>query len=151
MVWCHVVLRVIPALLWKIERSSRPEVFCKKGVIKNFTKFKGKHLYQSLFLIKLHAWACNFIKKETLAQVFSCKFCQILKNTYFYRIPLVAASELKSKHIFNSATFLNMSSKTIKVFSTQISFNQESIKKNLIILWKNGTFIYNLVSWWMEC
>ena len=38
--------------------------------------------------------ACNFIKKETLAQVFSCEFCEISKNTFFYRTPLVAASEL---------------------------------------------------------
>ena len=36
--------------------------------------------------------ACNFIKKETLAQVFSCEFCEIYKNTLYYRIPLVAAS-----------------------------------------------------------
>ena len=28
---------------------------------------------------------------ETLAQVFSCEFCEISKNTY-YRLPLVAAS-----------------------------------------------------------
>ena len=27
--------------------------------------------------------ACNFIKKETLAQVFSCKFCEISKSTFF--------------------------------------------------------------------
>ena len=27
--------------------------------------------------------ACNFIKKETLAQVFSCEFCEISKNTLF--------------------------------------------------------------------
>ena len=26
--------------------------------------------------------ACNFIKKETLAQVFSCEFCKISKNTF---------------------------------------------------------------------
>ena len=26
--------------------------------------------------------ACNFIKKVTLAQVFSCEFCKIFKNTY---------------------------------------------------------------------
>ena len=26
-----------------------PEVFCKKGVLRNFTKFTGKHLCQSLF------------------------------------------------------------------------------------------------------
>ena len=26
--------------------------------------------------------ACNFIKKESLAQVFSCEFYEILKNTF---------------------------------------------------------------------
>ena len=31
---------------------------------------------------------CNFMKKETLAQVFSCKFCKISKNTFSYRTPL---------------------------------------------------------------
>ena len=30
-------------------RSSRPEVFCKKGVLRNFAKFTGKYLCQSLF------------------------------------------------------------------------------------------------------
>ena len=39
--------------------------------------------------------ACNFIKIVTLAQVFSCKFCKISKNTFSYRIPPVAASEEK--------------------------------------------------------
>ena len=34
------------------------------------------------------------MKKETLAQVFSCGFCEISKNTFFYRTPLVTASEL---------------------------------------------------------
>ena len=33
-------------------------------------------------------------KENTLAQVFSCAFCEIPKNTLFHRIPLVAASEL---------------------------------------------------------
>ena len=36
--------------------------------------------------------ACNFIKRETLAQVFSCEFCEIYKNTFYYRTHLVAAS-----------------------------------------------------------
>ena len=36
----------------------------------------------------------NFIKKETLAQVFSCEFCEISKNTFFHRTPLVAATDL---------------------------------------------------------
>ena len=34
----------------------------------------------------------NFIKKETLAQVFSCEFCEISKNTFSFRTPPVAAS-----------------------------------------------------------
>ena len=57
----------------------------KKCVLRNFAKFTGKHLCQSLL-------ACNFIKKETLAQVCSCDFCEIFENNFFYRTPLVAAS-----------------------------------------------------------
>ena len=37
---------------------------------------------------------CNFIKKETLAKVFSCGFCEISTNTFFQRTPLVAALPL---------------------------------------------------------
>ena len=43
-------------------RSSRPEVFCKKGVLENFA---GKHLCQSLFLNKVAGLRCfpvNFTK-----------------------------------------------------------------------------------------
>ena len=53
-------------------RSSRPEVFCKKGVPRNVVKFTGKHLYQSLL----------FNKGAFLAQVFSCEFYEISKNTF---------------------------------------------------------------------
>ena len=35
-----------------ILRSNRPEVFCKNRVLKNFAKFTGKHLLQSLFFNK---------------------------------------------------------------------------------------------------
>ena len=35
-------------------RSSRPEVFFKKRVFKNFAKFTGKHLRWSIFLTELH-------------------------------------------------------------------------------------------------
>ena len=36
---------------------------------------------------------CNFIKKEALAQVFSCEFYEIFNDTFFYGTPLVAASD----------------------------------------------------------
>ena len=44
----------------------------QKSVLKNFAKFTRKYLCQ----------ACNFIKKETLAQVFSSELCTIFKNTF---------------------------------------------------------------------
>ena len=79
-------------------------MFCKIGVLRNFAKFTEKQLYyQSLFFNKvasLRPKACNVIKKETLAQVFSRDFCKISKNTFFYRIPLVAASEQSTVEIF---------------------------------------------------
>ena len=59
-----------------------PEVFCKKGVLRNFSKFTGKHLYQSLFFNKVAGQAYNFIKKESLAHVFSCEFWEISKDNF---------------------------------------------------------------------
>ena len=50
-----------------------------KGVLKNFTKFPGKHLCQCLHFDKV----CNFIKIGTLAQAFSYEFCKIFKNIFF--------------------------------------------------------------------
>ena len=46
-------------------RSSRKEVFCKKGVLRNFAKFTGKHLCQSLFFNNVAGLRCfpvNFTK-----------------------------------------------------------------------------------------
>ena len=73
-------------ICYGVFRSSCPKVFCKKGVLRNFVKFNGKHLCQSL-----RPKACNFIKNESLVQVFSCEFWEISKSTFSYRTPLVAA------------------------------------------------------------
>ena len=53
--------------------------FYKESVLRNFTKFTGLR-------------PATLLKKETLAQVFSCGFCEISKNTFLHRTPLVAAS-----------------------------------------------------------
>ena len=63
-------------------RSSRQEVFCKKGVLRN--------------------------SAETLAQVFSCEFYEISKNTFSYRAPPVAASESTMLLNQNKKFFKNM-------------------------------------------
>ena len=49
--------------------SSHRRYSVRKGVLRNFPKFTGKHL-------------C-FISKETLTQVFSCEFYKISSNTLF--------------------------------------------------------------------
>ena len=49
--------------------------------------------------------ASIFIKKETLAQVFSYEFYEISKNTFLHRTPLVAASGLFIKTVFSAYDF----------------------------------------------
>ena len=69
-------------------------MFLRKGVLKIWSKLAGEHSCRSVISIKLPATqACNFIKKEALAQVFSCEFCKISQNTFSYRTPPVAASD----------------------------------------------------------
>ena len=52
-------------------RSSHQKCSVTKGVHRNFAKFTGSPVPE----------ACNFIKKEALAQVLSCEFYKISKNT----------------------------------------------------------------------
>ena len=68
-------------------------MFCENSVLRNFPKYTVKHLYKSLFFNKAAGPSPNFIKKETLAQVFSCEFCEVSKNTFSYRMSLMAASD----------------------------------------------------------
>ena len=60
---------------------------------------------QTFHQFDLRLAARNFIKKETLAQVFSCEFCKISRSTFFYRTPLVATSVNFSKLLL---THLNL-------------------------------------------
>ena len=87
--YCNEYLKKITcSRLLKIYRSSRPEVFCEKGVLRNIAKFTGKHLYQSFYLNKV----ATLWKRDSGTGVL-CEFCEISKNTFFYRTPLVAAFE----------------------------------------------------------
>ena len=74
-------------------RSSHRRCSVRKGTLRNFTKFTGKHLCQSLCFNK----ACNFIKIEFMAMVFSCEFCEISMNTFFTEHVWVTASTLSLK------------------------------------------------------
>ena len=81
---------------WIFFQKQPPEVFYKKGVLRNFAKFTGKHLRQSL------------------AQVLYCEFCKISKNSFFYRARLgdcfwtfydyAVVLNISTPHLFRSLT-----------------------------------------------
>ena len=50
-----------------------------------------------LFKLCCSPQAYNFIKKDSGQGFFSCEFCEISKNSFFYKTPLVAASGLTCK------------------------------------------------------
>ena len=80
----HENIHVRVSAIWKyIFRSSHQRCSMKKDILKNFAKSTGKHLRQTLFFNKVAGGPCNFIRNETLAQVFSCEFCKISKSTFF--------------------------------------------------------------------
>ena len=60
-------------------RSSRPEVFCRKGVFENFANFKGKHLCQSLFFNKVATLRpATLLKKRPMHRCFPVNFDKFL-------------------------------------------------------------------------
>ena len=67
----------------KIEKQP-PEVFCKKGVSKNFTKFTGKQLCESLFLNKIAGLStATLLKRRLWYRCFPVNFGKYLRNTFF--------------------------------------------------------------------
>ena len=94
-------------------RSSWPEVFCEKDVLRNFAKFTWKHLCLSLF-----------IKKETLAQVFSVNFVKFLRTPFSIEhllwlllkwlfFPMSSALNFRKAMTLNCSSFVNCSCKSL--------------------------------------
>ena len=57
------------------------------------------------FLIELQVWDLKLYQKETLAQVFSCEFCEISRNTFFTEHLRTTASEHKQKDLEMDITY----------------------------------------------
>ena len=67
-----------------LARSSRPEVFCIKGVLRDLTKFTGKHLCQSLFFIKAAGLTPRtLLKKRRWHSCFPVKFVKFLRTPFY--------------------------------------------------------------------
>ena len=87
--------------LFGLSRSSRRRCSVKKGILRNFAKFAGKHMCQTLFFNTV-AGRLQLCYKQTLAQVFSCKFCEISKNTFFIEHLWAAASDYLQQQFVRS-------------------------------------------------
>ena len=82
-----VVFTLVTTVLWKwifLSEAATVSVLSKKVFLEISQNSQENICARVSFLIKLQAWAwaCNFIKKETQAQMFSCEFCEISKNTF---------------------------------------------------------------------
>ena len=83
------IIQPTPLILWPPASSIiGPGAGGWINLIAKNTKFYQKQLSRVV-------QACNVIKKETLAQVLSYEICQIYKNTFSYRVLVVAASVLR--------------------------------------------------------
>ena len=82
-------LMLLPQVLQKVPmiRSSHPEVFCKKDVLRTFAKFTGKHLCLSTSGLQLYQ------KRKPVTVV--CEFCTVSKNIFSYRTPPAMSKELR--------------------------------------------------------
>ena len=88
-------------------RSSRPEVLCKKDVLRSFIKFTGKHLCQSLSFNKvagLRPETCNFIKKRLWHSCFPVDFEKFLGIPFFIEHLLWLLLKIKLQISFYSVT-----------------------------------------------
>ena len=83
------------------------EVFCKKGALKNFAKFIGKHLYQGLFFNKVAGLRpATLLKKRLWHRCFpvnSVKFLRTPFSTEHLRwLPLyLSNNKKKPPEVFN--------------------------------------------------
>ena len=72
----------------------------------NYSKFPDFNLQQQLLVDVLQnrcsCWSLKACQKETLTQVFSCEYCETFKNSLFYRISLVAASESETGSMYDT-------------------------------------------------
>ena len=83
----HELLGCMRCLFFKAVRSSRPEVFSKKGVLRIFAKFTGKHLCQSLFLNKVAGHRpATLLKKKLWQRCFPVIFAKSFLTEHLWHL-----------------------------------------------------------------
>ena len=66
-----------------MSRSSRPDMFCKKGVLRNVAKLTGKQLCQSLYFNKVAGLRPATLLKQRLWHLcFPVNFAKLLRTPF---------------------------------------------------------------------
>ena len=102
----------------RVKPQKQPlQLFYKKGVLRNFVNFIGKHLYRSLFLIELQA-------KRLKHRCFPVEFAKFLETGVYGRLllkpvvsPGVSSNQLKLVHGFHCVKSVQVWSFFWSVFS----------------------------------
>ena len=83
-IWCVSEVLCARARPTGIGRAICPGLFCKKGVFRNFAKFRGKHLCQSLFFNKVAGLrpAATLLKKKLWYRCFPVNFTKFLRTPF---------------------------------------------------------------------
>ena len=58
-------------------------MFCKRGVLRNFAKFTGKHLCQGLFFKKVAGLRLFLLKKSLWYKCFPANFAKLLRTPFY--------------------------------------------------------------------
>ena len=130
-------------------RSSRPEVFCYKDVLKNFTKFTGNYSCQSLFFNKVaDLRPATLLKRDPGTGVFLWILQNLLEHL-FYRTLQVGASAQSLQAVFPQY-FVSVSVSWLRVqlfflvsiytFLTHIGFTRGAIINPLLPIFPEMCF-----------
>ena len=93
--WCgHFVERTVSAEFRAVTDAATRGVLWKKVFLEISQNSQENTCARVSFLIKLQGSGLQLFKKETLAQVFSCEFCEISKNTFFKKHLWATASAI---------------------------------------------------------
>ena len=101
------------------------EVFCKKDVLKNFAKFTGQHLYQSLFFNKVAVLRpSTLLKKRPWHRCFPVNFVNFLRTPFYKEHVRWLLLNFSGKHqwrrlaIFRKASLINIYNTFIFLINT---------------------------------
>ena len=127
----------------EIIRSIRP-VFCKKGVLKNFTEFTGKHLCQSPFFSKVAGLRpATLSKKRLWHRCFPVNFAKFLRNLFLPNTFGDCFWVNQTKFIFVH-TNINSIRNKFEFLSTQVKGNRDVLmvpKQKPIIAFRLAIFL----------